>query len=56
MVVVPESPEQNREEAHHLRNFQSDYLNVEERSILEILDKFGGNKGMRKSSSFGELY
>jgi len=47
VVVVPESPERKKEEEHHLKSFESDFLNVEERSISKIMDLFGGNKGKR---------
>ena len=44
IVVMPESPEIQREELND-RSYETDYLNVEGRSVMKVLDLLGGHKG-----------
>jgi len=44
VVVMPDSPEVQHEELSD-RSYETDYFNVEDRSVMKILDQLGGHKG-----------
>ena len=46
VVVMPDSPEIQLEELND-RSYESDYFNVEDRSVMKILDQLGGHKGKK---------
>jgi len=48
VVVMPESPEIQKEELND-RSYETDYLNVEDRSVMKILDLLGGHKGKKET-------
>lgn len=48
IVVMPEAPEIRKSEPNG-PSFESDYFNVEQRSVLKVLDGLGGNKGKKET-------
>ena len=44
IVAMPESPEIQQEELND-GSYETDYFNVEDRSVMKILDLLGGHKG-----------